>query len=267
MTEQNYTTEWLPAGSIEIDHSVQRTALDQNKIERFKKKFNPAALGIITVSRRNAVTNVAVDGMHRTRVVVELFGPDEKILCHVFHGLTRAEEAQMFLDLNAGTQPSLLDKFKVRLTAEDPIAVEIDKLTKAYGWTIQGGVAKGVIQAVGALERIYRKSLKIDAEPNLLLVSVMCATHAWGNDPLGVQATILEGIAAVAEEYGSVMDLEILQRKLRNYAGGPAGLHTDAVQMASIRKGRVTMGVAERLVDEYNKGRQKKTLHTWRRRA
>lgn len=267
MTEYKFTEEWIPVSELDIDRAVQRSSFDQRKVERFKRNFNPAALGVITVSRRNRVTLVIIDGMHRTQTVRELTTGEGKVLCHVFENLTRAEEAQMFLDLNAGTQPTVLDKFRVRLTAEDPVAIEIDKLTKAYGWTITPSQGPGNLQCVAALERIFKASEKLGAEPSLLQATLMLVTHAWGTDKAGVQAVILEGIAALVAEHGSNLDLEILQRKLQTYPGGPMGLHTDAVTLAGMRRGKVSMAVAERLTDEYNKGRKTKTLHPWRRRA
>lgn len=267
MVELNFTEEWIPVSELDIDRAVQRSTFDKAKVERFKRNFNPAAMGVITVSRRNRVTMVIIDGMHRTETVRQITTNEGKVLCHVFTGLSLAEEAQMFLDLNAGTQPSVLDKFRVRLTAEDPVAIEIDKMAKAYGWTIINAQGNGTIQCVKTLERIHALSQKIDAEPGLVQTVLMCVTHAWGTDKYGVQAVILEGIGALVAEHAGNIDLDVLQRKLRTYQGGPQGLHTDAVTLASMRRGKVSMAVAERLTDEYNKGRKTKTLHVWRRRA
>jgi len=267
MTEYNFTEEWIPVSELEIDRAVQRSSFDRGKVERFKRNFNPAALGVITVSRRNKVTLIIIDGMHRTQTVKELSTNEGKILCHVFTGLTKAEEAQMFLDLNAGTQPTVMDKFRVSITAENERSIAIEKLCHAYGWSINPSRNKGNIQAVTTLERIYKLSEKIEAEPNLLQVVLLCITHAWGLDPDGSKAVIMEGIAALVAEHGSNLDLDVLQRKLQNYPGGPTGLHTDAVALANMRRGRVTMAVAERLTDEYNKGRKSKGLSPWRRRS
>jgi hypothetical protein len=267
MTEYNFTEEWIQVADLDIDRAVQRSSFDKHKVERFKRNFNPAALGIITVSRRNAATLVIIDGMHRTETVRQLTTNEGKILCHVFTGLTRAEEAQMFLDLNAGTQPTILDKFRVSITAQSETSMAIEALCHAYGWTISPVRGKGNIQCVATLERIYNLSLKLEFEPNLLQVVLMSVTHAWGMDPDGVKAVVLDGLAALVSEHGSNLDLDILQRKLRDYQGGPMGLHTDAVTLASMRRGRVGMAVAERLTDEYNKGRKSRTLHPWRRRA
>lgn len=268
MSELKFTEEWIKVGELEVDPTIQRDHLDINKINRMVAAYNPAALGVVTVSKRNKVTKIILDGMHRRETVSRVTDNTGELLCHVFVNLTRAQEAQMFLDLNAGVPVSLLDKFKVRLVAEDPIALEIDRLTKAYGWTIGNSNKVGCIQCVGTVEKIYRTSLKAEAEPNYLQVALLLVTHAWGNDKDGVQAAVLDGLASVAAEYGSDLDIGILERKLKTYPGGPLGLHTDGGQLAALKNGRVAMGVAEQVVDWYNKGaRKNRELHQWRRRS
>lgn len=268
MTEPKFTEEWISVGDLEVDPTIQRDHLDINKINRMVAAYNPAALGVITVSQRNRVTRIVLDGMHRVQTVSRVTDNTGQLLAHTFKGLTRAQEAQMFLDLNNGNPVSLLDKFKVRLIAEDPVALAIDQLTKAYGWTIGNSNKQGCIQCVGAVEKIYRDAAKAEAEPNWLQISLLLVTHAWGIDKDGVQAGILSGLAAVAAVYGSDLDIGILERKLKTYPGGPLGLLTDGQTLAALKKGKVSMGVAEQVVDFYNKGaRQSRTLHPWRRRS
>lgn len=266
MTEFNFTEEWIPVSDLVIDRDIQRGWMDNRKIERIVHKFNPAALGVITVSRRNAATNAVIDGMHRKEAVARVTSNEGKLLCHVFKGLSKAEEAQMFLDLNAGSQPTLFDKFKVRIVAEDQDAISINQTVHAYGWTLATSPARGNIVAVGTLEKIYRIGQRLEIEPDLLATTLMLITHAWDTDPEGALANILEGVAALQVEYGDQLDLKRLEQKLRMYPGGPRGLFVDAQVFAASRKGRVAMGVAERLVDEYNVGMKGRALHPWRKR-
>lgn len=267
MSDTKFTEEWVSVGDLSIDRTVQRDHLDLKKVERIVRFFNPDALNVITVSRRNAVTNVVIDGMHRTQAVKELTDNTGKLRCHVFHGLTRKEEAQMFLDLNAGTQPTLIDKYKKRLVTEDPIAVGVDELLRAYGFTIDNNNQNGSINAVGAVERVYTKSLRMEAEPNLLQLVLIAITHAWGTNRDGANASILEGLGAFFAVHGSNVDLDRFKRKLELYKGGPMGLLTDARGMAAIRRGKVSMAVAELLTDDYNKGAKTKFLAAWKQRG
>lgn len=266
MTEKSFTEEYILVGNLDIDRLVQRSSMDMRKVERIKANFNPAAMGLIAVSRRNAVTNIVLDGQHRVQAVKELTDNTGEVLCQVFKELTLEEEAQTFLDLNYGNQPTLLDKFRVRVVAGDKMAQEIEQEVRSYGWSIGSSTQNGFLQCVGRLETIYKQSLAIDAEPSLLQATIMVVTRAWGLDRNGCNATILEGISSMVAEHGSSLDLKTLERALKVYPGGPIGLHTDAVQLANLKKGRVGMAVAEQLTEAYNKGRKTKQLPAWRRR-
>jgi hypothetical protein len=266
--EIKFTEEWILVGDLSIDREVQRTTMDTRKVERIKAHYNPGALGVITVSRRNKVTVVVLDGQHRVQVVKELTDNEGEVLCHVFEGLTLAEEAQMFLDLNAGNQPSLLDKFRVRVTAGDPAAIAITSIVNAYGWTITSSTQNGTLQCVGALEKIYKlsESLEEQLETNLLQSIIMTVTRAWGHSRDGGNAVILQGLAALISENDINLDLKRLESCLKVYPGGPLGLHTDATQLAALRKAHVSMAIAEQVTEAYNKGRKTKTLRPWGRR-
>jgi hypothetical protein len=261
---QTFTEEWISVGDLEVDNRVQRDHLDLRKVERIKANFNPGALGILTVSRRNRVTNIVLDGMHRKQAVAELTDGMGKMLCHVFTGLTLAEEAQMFLDLNAGSQPNLLDKFKARLWAEDPVAVDINRILRGYGWDLGPTKRQGSIAAPGAIERIYRRSLLREEEPNALQMAVLTVTRAWGTgEPGAVRGELLEGIAAMYSRYGDKLDVDTLIKVLGRYKGGPVNVYADAQQLAALKKTSMSMAVAERVVDEYNKGRKSRSLTQW----
>ena len=266
MTDSNFTEEFISVGDLDVDRAVQRSSMDVRKVERFARRYNPAALGVITVSKRNEVTYIIIDGMHRTEATRRVTDGTGKLLCHVFHGLTIAEEAQMFLDLNAGNQPTLIDKFKVRITAGDPQAIKINEMVRSYGWTVHPAAANGAIQCVGTLERIQNLSDLHEVEPGLLQVSLMTVTHAWGHDRDGAQAGILEGIGLVYDEYRDLINLDRFSNKLKNYQGGPQALLVEGRTMAAYKKAKVPFGLAERLVDEYNVGAKTKSLHPWRRR-
>ncbi len=273
MTPNTYTEKELAVGELELDRRVQRSGLDRNKVEKMMREWNPAAIGLITVSHRTTGakgdpgTFIVVDGQHRWEVVRRLTDNAGTIPCRIFEGLTLQQEAQMFLDLNQTNQVRLIDKFKVRLTREDPAALEISGILNAYGWTVSPVPANGNINAVGVLERIYRLSVTEEHEPNLVHSTILVITRAWGNNRYGAQAVIFEGVARLIAEYRDRIDLDILINKMKDIQGGPATFHAEATQLAALRHGRVSMAVAEKLVELYNKGRRVKTLAPWMKRS
>jgi hypothetical protein len=254
---------------MEIDPKVQRDHLDLRKIERMKREFNEDSLGMVTLSERATPNGTVIglfllDGWHRQVTVKELTENQGKILARIFTGLTPQEESWIFLQLNAGNQPNLLDKFKQRLRAEEPIAVAIDRITKEFGLVVgPGGASPGTIQCVGALQKVYNLSVKHDFEPNLLDLTLRAITNAWGNDSQGTQAVIVEGIALLLSKHGPKMDYQYLIDKLRTYKGGPTALHTNARANAATRGSRLPHSVADLLTDHYNKGGKKTKLPVW----
>jgi uncharacterized protein DUF6551 len=264
--DKKFVEEEIQTRDLEVDPRIQRDALNYKKVERIVRNFNPAALQIVTVSRRNAVTHVILDGWHRWQAVKELTDNQGTILCHVYEKLTSAEEAQLFLDLNYANQPTLLEKFRARIVAEDPIAMGISDLVHSYGWTVSAAPTNGNIQAVGALERIYNRSVAADADPNYLQMTLLIITRAWGSDRFGAQAVLLEGLSSFYSVHQDQIDLDRLINKLQLYPNGPQGLHSDATQLSSVRRGQVAMSVAELVTDDYNKGKTSKRLPVWKKR-
>ena len=252
----------MSAAKLEIDPHLQRDHLDERKVDRIVRDYNSDALGILTVSHRNAVTDIILDGWHRQVATVRKFEGGGELLCRVFTGLTAQEEAILFLTLNSGNQPNLLDKFRINLVAEDPTAVGIDNIAKQFGLVV-GPPGKGNIQCVGALRKVYTMSLKGDYDPNLLDLSLRAITSAWGSDSQGLQAVMVEGVALFLAKYGAKLDYERVINKLREYVGGPSGLHNKARANAASRGMRMPHSVADLFNDHYNKGLGSRKLPVW----
>lgn len=264
-TEHTYKIEVLKVSDLQVDPRVQRDGLRVRKVQEIDKKFNPGALGVLVVSRRRDRGVYIIDGWHRHEVLRRK--GIEEVTCHVFEGLTVPEEALMFLDLNYADQPTLLEKYKARITAEDEAAVRIDQIVSSRGWKVSPVPTNGNINAVGTLLRLDELSTKVEADPHLIDVTLLVITRAWGIDRHGSQSVILEGIGRVLAEYGDKVNINVLIEKLRDRPGGPATLHAEAAQLASVRKGRVSMAVAELVVEAYNKSRRGGALPNWRKRS
>lgn len=263
----DYTIEELQVGDLEIDLQVQRSHLNLRKVERIKKDFNPNAVGVIDVSRRKDGQVVVLDGMHRVQAIKELTDGAGTILCKVHEGLTLQEEAAMFLDLNMGDRPTSIDKYRVSVVKGDPVATAIEELVTAYHWEVNAQAGKGHINAVQALERLYRLSEKMEAEPNLLQSFLLVVTRAWGDDRYATQAPLVEGLGRFLAEHTSQIDMDRLVDKLKNYRGGPQTLIAEATQVANLRKMRTSMAVADLITQQYNRGIKTHKLSEWRHRS
>jgi hypothetical protein len=190
----------------------------------------------------------------------------------VYKGLTLAQEAQMFLDLNYANQPSPLEKHKARVSAEDEQALRIEASVHAYGWAVHPHAATGHVNAINKLYRLDEISQNAPGgpkEPSLLQLVFLTITRAWSTDRYGSQAVLLEGLGALFNEHGSKIDVDHLVDRLKNYKGGARKLHAEAKQFANTTGGSVSMSLAWLVTEIYNKGKKndaKSALPTWRKR-
>ncbi len=268
--QKKFTEETLSVTELENDPSYQRP-LELAKVARIKRNFNVNALGVFTVSRRSNHGIYIIDAQHRNEVVRQkmLDGDhDGKVSCHVFHDLSVAEEAQMYLELNYSSQPTPLQKFKARLTAGEQSAVEIAKMLSFYGWAINPAPGHGTIQAIAAVDKVYALSTKIEAEPNLVQMVILTISRAWGDDENGGVGAIFLGLGQLYAEYTDRVDVDRLAQKLADYKGGPSALYNNARQLATLQNWKLSATIASLAVEEYNKGLSKESnrLPQWRKR-
>lgn len=271
MTAQHkFEDRQVSVNDLTVDQEVQRFHFNPRKVENIVKNFNPNALDRITVSKRNAATLVVVDGWHRWEAVRRLTDSTGTLEARVFEGLSKSEEAQMFLDLNPGNQPTALDRYRMRLIIGEPTIAAIDKAVHAYGWTVHPLPGNGHLQCVKALERIQRIAEKNEAAADLVGNVMLVISRAYGNQREAGTAILLEGIAAVLDTYRATkqFNTDRLIDVLKSYGGGPFSLVGDAQQAARVSKMRPPMAVADLLVKEYNRGLRvggPTELPTWRR--
>jgi uncharacterized protein DUF6551 len=243
----------VKVADIEVDHQVQRTRLQPRKVEKMKREFNSKALGTITLSDRGHGYYIALDGMHRTQVVRELTDGLGEIRARVLTGLTREEEAEIFLLLNDGSQPDKFEKYRVAVVAKHPEVSAIDALVHSFGYTIGNTSAQGTINAIGAVQRLYRLGdQRFDGPGEILKQTLMTIQAAWGDNATGLSAVSLEGVARVIDRFKDI-DLGRLADAMKTAVGGPEAVIGAGKQLANIRGLRGWQGVGQKLVDLYNK--------------
>lgn len=270
MTTKKFTEEILSVTELENDPSYQRP-LELAKVARIKRNFNINALGVFTVSKRNNHGIYVIDAQHRVEVVRQLMldgDHDGLVPCHVFHDLTVAEEAQMYLELNYSSQPTPLQKFKARLAAGEESALDIQKMLGYYGWTIHQVGGSATIQAVAAVDKVYALSQKIEANPNLVQLVILAISRAWGDDENAGQGAIFLGLGQFFAEYTDRIQLDRLAQQLSDYKGGPSALLNNARQLSTLQGWKLNSTVASLVVDQYNKQLQsdRNKLPQWRKR-
>lgn len=260
--------EDLKVSELEIDPEIQRFMLNEQKVQRILTNFDPKAVRRILVSRRKDRSLRVLDGWHRLEVVRRLTDNAGTIPAEVYTGLSRQEEANLFLLANAGDKPNTIERYRVSLIAGDQEVSEIDKMVHAYGWKVGSFTdSNGTLACVVALLNLYRFSVRHEQQPNLVQMALMIVTRAWGNEHSGAQGHLITAVGRIVGEYGDQLDVDKLIHVLRNWRNGPTGLSIQAKTYASTKRLRLPMATAEIIVDHYNAERGGKKLRSWIRRA
>jgi hypothetical protein len=178
---------------LKVDGTYQRE-LDETRVQRIVDEFNPALLGALEVSQRNGKFAV-FDGQHRLAALKAL-GKDTAP-CIVHEGLSVAEEAALFVQLQTQRKAlSPYDRFRARLRAGEPAAIEIQQIAKDRGYTIVRGGHDRQIGAVASLDRVYARG------GGDLLDKALSWIATYQGEPKGTDGALIEGFAIAIQKYG-----------------------------------------------------------------
>jgi hypothetical protein len=255
---------WVPVVELKIDSEAQRK-LSMHWVKDRVTEFDPDKMGLIVVNKRSDGSTYVVDGQHRVQLVLALGWDDQQVQCECFEGLTRQEEAQLFLDRNYRRAVRPYDKFRIRLTAKEPIACDIHKTLERSGLKVSdNGDGVGSVSAVVALERIHNGA-KISQSngPKALQDALRIIIESWGKESTNFAGVVVEGIGLVKLRYGPKASNAALVKKLATIGGGAAGLIGRARASKDIHGQTMPRNVAAVIVDSYNRGKRNNKLENW----
>jgi hypothetical protein len=142
---RRFTVETLPANMLEVDPGVQRK-LNEGRVARIAADFHESALGVFVVSARTdpapytgpkPVRHIVLDGQTRLHALRKFAGTDTTampVVCQIYRGLTRAEEAEIFITHNDRAAVRKIDLFRLALVAGQDWAVELDAIVSRHGY-------------------------------------------------------------------------------------------------------------------------------------
>ncbi|ACU71939.1 hypothetical protein Caci_3030 [Catenulispora acidiphila DSM 44928] len=260
------TIDWVPINKIHTDHDVNTRPVDFTWVDKRVNTFDADKLGVPIVSARANGTFACLDGQNRIELCRRVGWGDQKIECRIFTGLTKAEEATLFLGHNDNRQVGSFHKFAARITAGDSDAVAINNIVTKAGWELSYFVADKRIAAVAALEAIWKASPLDETgyRGATLEATLAIATEAWGHSADAANGQILRGIGGVINRHSNIIDTAGLVRKLAQHRGGAMGLLADARGLHNFAGGTVGSCVAECIVRLYNSHRRTGALPPWR---
>jgi len=226
--------------------------INQARVDKIAADLDIEQLGTPTVSERGEWFYI-VDGQHRVEALRQIGYGDQNVQCWAYAGLTEESEAEMFLKLNNVLAIHAFDKFRIGVHANRGMETDIDRIVRSQDLRVTRDVLPGAVQAVGSLQRIYKRS-----GPKALARTLRLAADAYGDTGLG--RDVLNGLGYVVGRYNGELDDTEMTNRLATTRGGVNGLLTRAEKLrhqTGLSKGEC---VAAAAVDIYNaKGGKKLT--------
>lgn len=234
-------------------------------IDKHIDAFDVEKLGYPLVNRRADGHLYIIDGQNRVELVRRVGWGDQMVQVEYFDGLTQAEEAALFLARNDRTAVGAYDKFRVRVTAGEPVASDIDRIVRAQGLAISKLPEDGHIAAVGALEKVYRGAglASLKEGPRELARTLNALVKSWGPAASTFNGKLIEGMGLVCIRYGTAVDVERLATKLGSVSGGAPGILGRGKSLKELRGRTLDHCVASIIVDVYNQGGRSGRLDDW----
>lgn len=190
---------------IYVDPAYQRP-VDEKRIERIVKEFNPAIVSPVKVSERDGAYWV-FDGQHTLEALKKRNGDcDLFVYCAVFHGLTREDEAYLFseqIGLSRGVRTSI--KLRALYLSGDKAVVDlrntIENLGIRFDFTTYQGKCK--IVACSTAYKIYMRMGQKDFEDMLKVI-----LQSWADEPDRLSKEMLNGMYYFFTTYKGEFDMK-----------------------------------------------------------
>jgi hypothetical protein len=236
------------------------------KIQRLARSFQLEAIGTVYLSLRSDGQYAILDGQHR--IAAARLRGHTKLPALVFIDLSYEQEAALYVKFATVNQQTSLDKFRARIEAHEPMALDIVDVLESIGLHISySGQVEGGIQAVIVLENLYRKGGRSHLRHVLTTIY-----RTWQGTPRAYNSQIVNGLSAFLLRYekltiaddGVRLDWQRLVSTLAHLT--PDGLIAKATQLKGIlSQSESNTVVGQVILSEYNRGLKTKRLPDWSR--
>jgi hypothetical protein len=245
---------WIPLSRVVVSDIAQRE-IKQSRVDYLVAHFDHEQIGTPVVNERGGRFFV-IDGQHRMAAAREVFGDAHQVQCWTYAGLTEAEEAEKFLQINDVLAVSAMDKYEIGVEAGREIETDIDRIVRACGLIVSKAQVEGGIGAVGTLRRVYMRG-----GPRTLARTLRMIDSAYGT--AGLDAAVIDGIGYLCGRYNGELQDEHAVVKLKNVRGGVNGLLGKAALIKEKTRQPYNQCVAAAAVEVINSGKGGKKLQSW----
>jgi hypothetical protein len=197
--------ESIRASNLFVDPAVQR-AEEVPHVDRLAREWRDDYVGVLIGSKRKDGRVYVLDGFQRLLAKRDRQGmSDYAFTVQVYTGLSIKEEAEIFLAHNRGRKAvTPYAKWRVSLTAGDPVAVAIHDVAESFGLQLGPKSGPNTIGCVSTLERIVGGSGRnIDEQKEVLYRCLDTYRAVYGNTAEFWRNEVLEGLAMFYREHGA----------------------------------------------------------------
>jgi hypothetical protein len=259
---------WLPLDRLFVDRSMDlQRPYDERRAQSIADRLDLDVLGVIEVSERPGGRYHIMEGQHRVGALRLAGFTNELVECKVHRGLSPSKEAADFNGLNDFRAPRAFDRFLVRVTQGDPVAIGVDSILMEFGWRLVSGDAEGCFAAVDKAEKVYvgHGTTNKERGPENFRATMGTLTQAWGRKPINANGYIVAGLGLFYARYGDQIDRPSLVKRLAQFPGGADNYLGKARGIREFRSGTLSICVAELTTTVYNKRRGAASkLEDWR---
>lgn len=268
---RRFTIETLPADLLEVDPHVQRK-LNESRVARLANEFHEAALGVFIVSERRALDMpgapgdvdeirryVVLDGQTRLAALRKFTGTEKTkfpVVCQVFTGLSRAEEAEIFIEHNDRGAVRKIDLFRLALVAHHRWAVDLNDLIVRHGFEADSEAnPERRFTAISTAQRI----IKLEDGMAALDKAFDLIVRSWGHRVNAASQEAVDGLGLLFYRHGAAVDVPGFARKLA-VTDTPQTFKANVMALrGAMRIGR-TEAAYRYVIQVYNKGRRTQQL-------
>jgi hypothetical protein len=242
--------EWVPLTDCFVDPSVQRPE-QKAWSKRLADTWDEDKAQVPHLSKRASGKYHVADGQHQ--IAARRILGQEGVWAMAHYGLTRAEEAKLFVGLNENRGVHAVDMFVQRVNSGDELYVQLNGILLAYGWHAGRSGKEGSFAAVTTYRQAAQRHSTEIAERTLKVI-----TQAWGHDPDGAFKDVVSGIAHLLAHRES-LDQDMLIDKLTRES--PVVLRRRAAEQA--RALGPSRRFANALIGVYNTNLRKNKLQVF----
>ena len=221
--------------------------VEQKNVDKLVRNWNSRELYPVIVSFRDGKFNV-VDGQNRIAAMRQMAGGGDVIVpCMIYTGMTYADEAALYAELDRGrkrlTLPQSLNAMMEAGT--DPEIMEVKRLTEEVGFIWALGEPTGEPFEIVPIRALVNAHQLLGGEAFAHMLSLLAGT--WQGTPNSLKASMLSGMALFVKTYETELRDRTFIRRMS--AVSPEEI---------IRLGRIETDVALRfariILDKYNSG-------------